>query len=65
MRILIVYFGDSSKPLLRCVEPVLKSLLANSYEVVIRDQDTLTDHLYDQQSPFFNIPENKKVKQLC
>lgn len=50
--------------LIRSVESVLKKLLANSFEIVIRDDKTMGDHLYDQHSPLYNNPENRKVSLL-
>lgn len=46
------------------IENSLRKVLANSFEIVIRDYSNLNDHLYDPTHLDFNNPQNKSVSCL-
>ena len=43
------------------VDEQLKRVLANSFEIVIRDQSMLDDHLFDPRDPLLDSEQNKLV----
>ncbi|MFM7851893.1 MAG: hypothetical protein ACKO96_08240 [Flammeovirgaceae bacterium] len=44
------------------VEQTLKHYFQNSFEMVIRDQQTINDHIYDANQAAYESINNKKVR---
>jgi hypothetical protein len=63
MRVLLVTQSNSESPktaaLIKILETKLKHLVRNSYEVVIRDINSLVDHIYDDKNPSLRVFANK------
>ena len=63
MRVLLVTQSKSESPktaaLIKILETKLKQLVRNSYEVVIRDINSLVDHIYDDKNPSLRVFANK------
>ena len=67
MRVLLVTQSTSESPktaaLIKILESKLKQLVRNSYEVVIRDINSLVDHIYDDKNPSLRVFANKQVSK--
>jgi hypothetical protein len=63
MRVLLVTQSNSESPktaaLIKILETKIKHLVRNSYEVVIRDINSLVDHIYDDKNPSLRVFANK------
>ena len=63
MRVLLVTQSNSESPktaaLIKILETKLKHLVRNSYEVVIRDINSLVDHIYDDKNSSLRVFANK------
>ena len=47
--------------LVTLIEEQLRVVLRNNFEIVIRDQVLLTDHVYDPKDPTLSSKQNKLV----
>jgi hypothetical protein len=63
MRVLLVTQSNSESPktaaLIKILETKLKQLVRNSYEVVLRDINSLVDHIYEDKNPSLRVFANK------
>lgn len=63
MRVLLVTQSSSESlktaALIKILEPKLKQLVRNSYEVVLRDINSLVDHIYEDKNPSLRVFANK------
>jgi hypothetical protein len=63
MRVLLVTQSNSESlktaALIKILETKLKQLVRNSYEVVLRDINSLVDHIYEDKNPSLRVFANK------
>jgi len=51
------------KAVVSVIQELLSELLSNSFEIVIRDDETLKDHIYDAEIPELSNKQNYKVRK--
>lgn len=68
MRVLLAINNSSASPkakaLVSLVEQKLKMVVCNSYELLVRDQNQLVDHLYDFKDSSLRKDENRLVSTI-